>query len=508
MFTYTPLHLAGALLLIAVAFKIAYSIYLLWLHPMSKYPGPKLAAVSELWYARSWTSGDWHKRLHEAHKKYGDIVRIAPNELSFATMQSFKDIYGPPSKTRKLFPKSDLFYDVGVRNLVFEMDPNEHAKLYKLFAPAFRTSALRSQEHVIHEHMDIFLNQLRRLGTEGGKSINIAAWLEWLTFDIIGQLTFGESFHEVANAKPDDWTKLLLGSLFGGSILNMQKRLRILKPIVQYAPWLSPSVVSALGDLQQHYILTLARTRRRIAEGPVDDKTQDFFTHVLQHGSEEDKNGLSLSAHATLMLTAGAETSAHALGSACWFLAQPSNAKCMKALQDEVRGAFEKLEDITGDRLAPLPYLNAVLEETMRVMPPSPVGPPRVSPGETVDGVYVPAGTYVSADLWSIHHDPRNTPQPWTFDPSRWLGSEQESESEKSAQGKRRPFSVPFLIGPRMCIGVNLAWMEMRIVLAKLVWSFDWSLENAELDLVNESKLFQLWLKMEVNVKLVDARRQ
>lgn len=103
-------------------------------------------------------------------------------------------------------------------------------------------------------------------------------------------------------------------------------------------------------------------------------------------------------------LTAGAETSATALAAAIWYLSRPSYVHCLARLQDEIRNGFERYEDITGDAVAQLPYLNAVLEETMRLMPPSPVGPPRISPGDTVDGVYVPKGVYVSADIWCKHN--------------------------------------------------------------------------------------------------------
>lgn len=99
-------------------------------------------------------------------------------------MQAFKDIYGPPSKTRKLFTKSDLFYDTGIQSIVYEMDPDEHAKQYKLFAPSFRASAVRSQEHVVQEHVDLFVSQLKSRGEAG---IDATSWFEWLAFDIIGR---------------------------------------------------------------------------------------------------------------------------------------------------------------------------------------------------------------------------------------------------------------------------------------------------------------------------------
>ncbi|CAJ2509481.1 Uu.00g145070.m01.CDS01 [Anthostomella pinea] len=492
MFSYTSYAVAGTLILGIVVYQLGWYAYLLWFHPLSKYPGPKLAAVSQLWYAKHWLGGLWPHRIYEAHRKYGDIVRIAPNELSFSTVQSAKDLYGSPSKTRKLFPKSDLFYDVGISNLAFEMDPAEHAKQYKLFAPAFRASALRSQEHIVHEHTDFFISQLRRLGTASGESLNMALWFEWLTFDIIGELTFGESFNAVRETRSHYWVTLLLGANYGGSLLNLQKRLAILGPALRWVPQLSKAVNDAINSTIQHRALTLEKTRKRIAMGP-SRNTQDFFTHVLEQGTEEEKGENKLADQASVLLTAGAETSAQVLGSATWFLAVPGNAQCLKQLQKEVRGAFDRYEDITADAVAQLPYLNAVLEETMRIMPPIPEGPPRVSPGETVDGVYVPVGTYVSTDFWTLHHDERNAERPWEFDPSRWL------------EGGTRPFSIPFLTGPRMCIGVNLAWMEMRIALAKIVYSFDWALDEKSQHWVKDSRVVMLWQKPDLMVRFSPA---
>ena len=150
---------------------------------------------------------------------------------------------------------------------------------------------------------------------------------------------------------------------------------------------------------------------------------------------------------------------------------------------------------MTGDATARLPYLNAVLEETMRIFPPSPVGPPRVSPpgGELVDGTFVPGGTYVSTDVWTIHHDARTVGKfPDKFMPERWC------------DWPNRPYTVPFSIGPRMCIGVTLAWVEMRIALAKTVLAFDWELaadmDNFE-DWIEQARLMQLWKKAPLMIR-------
>ncbi|KAI1077061.1 putative cytochrome P450 [Whalleya microplaca] len=494
MIGLTPCTLAGAVALLGLTYWLGWCAYLLLLHPLAKYPGPKLAAITELWYAKTYTSGRWHLIINELHQKYGDVVRIAPNELSFASVQAFKDIYGPQTKSRKLFPKSKLFYDIGITNIAFEMDPEKHAKQHKWFAPAFRASALRSQEHVIHEHTDLFVDQLRRLGASTGESMNMTDWLEWLTFDIIGELTFGEPFHAVRDAKTNYWVTLLLGANYGGSLFSLRNRLAIVGPILQWAPRLSKAAADATKCVMQHRALTLEKTRKRIEMGP-SHKTEDFFSHILQYGTEKDKEEGMLANQATVLLTAGAETTAQTLASVMYFLGVPENARCTKRLQEEVRGTFDRYEDITGDKVSQMSYLNAVIEEALRIMPPSPMGPPRVSAGETVDGQYMPEGTYVSADIWTIHHDPRNVERPWEFDPTRWL------------EGNKRPYSVPFIIGPRMCIGVNLSWVEMRIALAKIVYSFDWTLAD-KTDWVKESRLYQLWKKPQLMVKLTPAPRK
>lgn len=128
--------------------------------------------------------------------------------MSFASVQAFKDIYGPPSKTRKLFTKSDLFYDTGIQSIVYEMDPEEHAKQYKLFAPSFRASAVRSQEHVVQDHVDLFVSQLRYRGEAG---IDATAWFEWLAFDIIGK------FCSIANQVAPLLTRSIQASYPSGS---------------------------------------------------------------------------------------------------------------------------------------------------------------------------------------------------------------------------------------------------------------------------------------------------
>lgn len=188
---------------------------------------------------------------------------------------------------------------------------------------------------------------------------------------------------------------------------------------------------------------------------------------------------------------------AHSLLFVVWYLSK--NPEAFERLKKEIRETFTSQDAINQDSANKLPYLNAVLEESMRIFPPVPEGPPRVSPGEMVDGHYIPAGIYVSSHIWYIHRHPELIERPDSFEPERWL------------EGSGKPWTLPFIIGPRACIGITLAYVEMRIALAKLVFRYDWTLApelNREgYDWPSECRLQQLWKRPPLKVKLSAVSR-
>ncbi|KAH8647141.1 cytochrome P450 [Xylariales sp. PMI_506] len=472
-----------------VLYWIGWIIYCIWFHPLAKFPGPRLAAFSQLWYTQAWISGDYPYILEQLHYKYGNVVRVAPDELIFGSVQSYKDIYGPTSKNRKLFRKSKRFYDIGKTNIVYEMDPNLHAARRDLFAPGFRAQALRDQEHIIHEHVDLLLEQMDRAAKDAEDgAVDITSAMEWLTFDITGQLTFGETFGAVREWKSHPWVSILLSSLFSSSLFSLRNRIPAIMIPLAILPLFSASARNLIRSFQTHAELTMEKTRKRIELGELP--TQDFLGPVIKSGKlSEDE----LASDAMIIIVAGAETTATVLTATMWFLA--SHEAVRRALAAEVRAAFASYADITADAAAGLTYLNAVLDESMRLFSPVGTGGPRVSPGETVDGVYVPEGTFVSTTVWYMYHDESNVgPEPRAFKPERWLG----------APGTKRPFAAQFSLGPRTCLGLNLAWAEMRVTLAKLIYRCgdDWELAHQPgYDWTKACEQQMLWKKGHLRLK-------
>ena len=317
--------------------------------------------------------------------------------------------------------------------------------------------------------------------------MDVSKAFEWLTFDIMGELAFGESFGAVKNGQSHTWVSILLGAVYSTSVVQLKKRLPMLEKAL---PWLATKQV--LEEWAQHQAATMERVQKRIQMDEGMGERQDLLTHPIRSGK---LSAAELANNAQVLLTAGAETSATTLTAITYLLATHPGSRAR--LADEVRAAFTSADQITAAAAGPqqLPYLNAVIEEALRIFPPSPLGPPRVSPGETVDGHYVPQGVYVACDTYSLHLNPRNAPSPRSFHPERWLvTSTDDSNSTK-------PYTAAFSIGPRACLGISLAYIELRVALAKIVFALDWELVGEPFDWPSACRLTQLWKKAPLQVR-------
>ena len=140
-------------------------------------------------------------------------------------------------------------------------------------------------------------------------------------------------------------------------------------------------------------------------------------------------------------------------------------------------------------------YLTAVLEEGLRIFPPAPTTFPRVVPAPiAICGRFVPEGFSVGVNQYACGHG-SNFRDPFSFRPERWLG---EPSFESDQRASREPFSV----GPRNCIGKNMAYAEARLLLAKLIWHFDISDSGQNEGWLEKCRIFRLWDKAPLKVKL------
>lgn len=198
---------------------------------------------------------------------------------------------------------------------------------------------------------------------------------------------------------------------------------------------------------------------------------------------------------------AGSETSATLLAVAVYYVLK--NPVTMERLKREVRTTFPLESEINFATISKLPYLLAVINESLRIHPPLPAGVNRRVPrdGAVVMDRFVPAGTDLQVPHWAAYHSRTNFKHPWAFIPERWL----EGDSEFVDDNK--DVFQPFSFGPRACIGRSLAYMETRIILARLIWNFDLALMPESVDWSHQ-KVFLLYEKKPLMVQVLPVERQ
>ncbi|KAL8989050.1 MAG: hypothetical protein Q9169_008449, partial [Polycauliona sp. 2 TL-2023] len=175
------------------------------------------------------------------------------------------------------------------------------------------------------------------------------------------------------------------------------------------------------------------------------------------------------------LLFAGSETTASAVSGATYHLLR--NPSMLHRLQSDIRTAYKAAEDITLRAVSNpgrLPYLEAVIQESLRCFPPVPALLPRIvgPAGGIVDGYYVPKNVSVGVHQWSAYRSGDNFANPDTFDPNRWL-----ADAPTKYCNDKQAALQPFSLGPRGCIGKGLAYFEMRSILIRILWHFDLELE-------------------------------
>ncbi|OBT38851.1 hypothetical protein VE00_10578 [Pseudogymnoascus sp. WSF 3629] len=457
----------ASLLLLAVLLTCGYILYNVYLHPLSKYPGPFWSAATHIPRVRVLLSGQLSYHVLELHEKYGDVVRIGPNELSYNNANAWKDIYGFKQGHAQL-PKDPNFYTSppGGAHSIITTDVAGHSRMRRLVAHAFSEKALREQEPLMKGYMDLFIQRLHENCDNGNSKLDIVSWYNWTTFDIIGNLMFGEPFDCLENVGYHPWTVIMA---------------------------LAPKKLIETRDYHQNLVVEKVKTRLE----RVTDRS-DFMTYILRHNDERGMSIPEIEATANAIMIAGSETTATLLSGVTYNLLR--KPETLKKLVDEIRGAFATEEEITLIGVGQLKYLLAVLDEGLRMYPPVPVGLPRNVPeqGAVINGKFVPPKTLVSVNQWASYHTEKNFREPNSFIPGRWLG---DSRFASDAKDVLQPFSV----GPRNCIGKSLAYAEMRLILVRLLWNFD-------LQLVPDTKswerqeMYILWQKDPLYITLAPRK--
>ncbi|KAL4901846.1 hypothetical protein BDW74DRAFT_67207 [Aspergillus multicolor] len=468
--------------------------YLLF-HPLRHIPGPKSWIIFPALRYISWVRGTFDIDMRRFHAQYGPVVRFSHDEVSFITPDAWKDIYGSgrtPQHKHGQLPK--VRHSAQSIKAIASADDADHSRYRRTLAHAFSAKALADQEPLIQLYVDRLITRLRGVA-DSNRPDNMVKWYNLTTFDIIGDLAFGQSFGGLDSSEYHHWVRTIFEAVSTSPLVFAMDAYPLLKPIIAaLIPW---RLIESRRKQIEHSRITV---EKRLKKGSYN--RSDFVDAMLRSRSrgDDEKDEMTrpltdeeIVANSNVLIIAGSETTATLLsGATYWILKTPG---VLKKVVREVREVMANESDITVLKAsADLPYMLACLEETLRLYPPVPTGLQRwtVDP-INISGYDIPPRTKVSVHHSAAYTSPLYFHEPEKFIPERWLPAAKEDPASPF-YNDNRAILQPFQVGPRNCIGRNLAYAEMRVGLARVLWNFDLELCEESRNWV-EQKTYVLWEK-------------
>ncbi|KAJ1678603.1 hypothetical protein EV182_003719, partial [Spiromyces aspiralis] len=457
--------------------------------PIRNIPGPFLNTFTTLIYLYHIVRGSYHQYTYFLHEKYGPIVRIGPRHISVADYKAAKTILASHDfrKTRG-YSIMDI---EGVPNMFSTRSSAENRQRRRQIGPAYTSAKLAEMESMIMSNGCIaLLRKLRRIweeekGRDAGTSLarfNYMKEFHYMAFDVIGDLAFGRSFGilETGDARILEWIESTARAPYVFGLI----------PFAQRAKFLFKKMRSDVQALANFVTNALDTRRKAIEEGGAGSVRNDVLQMFLDANDPETGEKLTqgqLKSELLIQLFAGTDTISNTLTWTIHLLMH--HPVIYRKLVDEIRTRFPPTDQDSDEEgfityreaRDGLPYLGAVLHESMRILPVAGAGMQRVAPPggiSLLDGRYfVPKKYLLSVLVISIHHDP----QIWgdvdhsVFYPERFLTTVTDGDGMMRTELSREMQQqlMVFSSGVRICPGRHLAMIQMYTAMTNLLRNFD-----------------------------------
>ncbi|KAL2140420.1 hypothetical protein VTI28DRAFT_3840 [Corynascus sepedonium] len=463
-----------------VVYLLISAVYLVFFHPLAKFPGPRWWAVSRIPWAYHVIKGDLWSVLDRLHEKYGNIVRIAPDETTTINPAAWKDIY----VTKPVLAKDpySLTPPLNGAHSLFTAEGDVHRRLRGALVNGFADRALRDQAPIVEGYANQLIARLRREADKSANGcVNIQRLYGYATFDTVTDLSFGESLLNTleSDSENDEIKAFFLHAKFS-TIRNCLSRF---SPLDIFLGLFLLGVTRKTRE--RNWRLTTEKINRRLARGDLTGVRSDLLTPLV--GKLDETGGVKgtitkaeLTTNQLAFVIADCQLTTVALATATYLLLRDPSK--WRRLVDEIRSRFSSDAEITVQSTQGVPYLEAVINETMRFRHPTPISLPRCIPpeGRILDGQVIPGNTIIGVNLQNIQTTPTLWVQPQEFHPERFLPNSDPRYEHRFDRDVKAAF-MPFSTGPRNCLGSKVYLAQARVFLAKVVWNFDLDmLENQE----------------------------
>ncbi|KAI8633672.1 cytochrome P450 CYP4/CYP19/CYP26 subfamily [Xylariaceae sp. FL1651] len=440
---------------------------------LRSFPGPfwaRFTNVQRVYWVQSTRSHIIHE---EMHKHYGDFVRFGPNMVSISDPSLIPDVY----PVRRGLPKGSFYRSLmpysrhgSAQPLVFNTrDETLHMQMKKPIAPLFSLSNILSYEKFVDDVTQQLFEQFDRRFVEEGIIFDLGEWFQYFAFEVMGTMTFSRRYGFLHQGHDNN-----------GLIWAIWNFMKTAAPITQI-PWVDlvlykNPIAAYLRPTTGMPILKIVREsieerRKATPDGKrVDGECTmqgDFLSRFLQVQKDDPSvPAWTVTAWTFSNVIAGSDSTASVMKT-LWYnlLSHPDSMSLLykELLQAKLSRPYPRWTEI-----AALPYLDACINEAVRLHPPFCLPLERVVPegGLEIGGRFIPGGTVIGMNPWVLnHHKPTFGDDAHEWRPERWLGDSDKYRMMEQAV-------LTFGAGRRICLGRYIAILELKKITSALALNY------------------------------------
>ncbi|KAG9381754.1 cytochrome P450 [Pyrenophora tritici-repentis] len=389
--------------------------------------------------------------VHELHRRYGGVVRIAPNQVAVADVAGVSQIHRIGSG----FVKSawyENFVSLTVAGIFAMRDPVMHGTRRKLFSRALSNSSLKTNwEPEVRRKVNLAVQKIKQDALGSQKGADIFKWWTLMATDVVTHLSFGESFNMIEQGKQTPYIDALQKVTLDGLLRN---EIPILRALLRCIPLKQLQDVFNAQDTVFTQSMVAVRNMRNGS-----GSSMNLFGQIIACAEDKEKDSLTeedVKVEAGSFIIAGSDTTAVTMTYLTWAVLKQPDLRAR--LEDEIA---QLSDELTMAELEGASVLNSIIDETLRLYCAAPGALPRVVPkgGMAVSGYHIASGVEVSTQAYTNHRDPAVFPDPLQFDGLRFLNKAAMTPAQKAS-------FMPWGGGSRTCIGLHLALIEIRLATA------------------------------------------
>ncbi|KAK4621200.1 Cytochrome P450 monooxygenase [Fulvia fulva] len=422
-------------------------------NPLKKVPGPWHSTFTRLPLKLAIIRGRRIYYIDALHTKYGPYVRVAPNEIAVSDIEGFSQIH----RIGTDFMKSEWYHKFTAQgdkySLLTMTNAKEHGARRRMFSRPLSHNFLFEHWHgTVKEMTTLAIRSMRDEATSKGKT-NALMWFTLMASDVVGSLMQGESFGGLQLGGISELVDIVLERVKIGTIAYEIPIIRSIQHLLEYIRLpraYIPQIFHSHSDIANVAKFSVESIQN-------SDHTKNVFSNIAVEAEKGEKLDIpDMVNEAITFIIAGTDTTAVTLTYLLWLVL--SRPELQAKLENETGTLPVNFAESDVEKL---PLLNAVISETLRLHTPAPGALPRIVPpgGAIMGSIPIPAGTIATTQAYTYHRNATLFPEPYEFLPSRWLNDEVSPEAKKVFH--------PLGSGSRICVGMHLAYMELRLASAE-----------------------------------------